>query len=115
MPPAKCQQLTFYTWAPQTHHHPQHHHKNEPHLANQPPPPEPAPKLRRISVNLRTTGGDCRHLVYKTLSEMFGQAELQKDFSWGDSYWNDGKVRLLTLNQLSVALILKKNSAERNF
>jgi hypothetical protein len=104
-PPAKCQQLIFYTWAPQQQHH-HHHQKNSHHVLTDPAQPEPAPKLRRIAVNLRTSGGDCRHLVYKTLTDMFGQADLATEFSWGDAYWSDGKVFFILLNfQVNFELI----------
>jgi hypothetical protein len=81
MPPAKNTPLTFYAWAP------------EKHVNASSGAATPAPKLRKIAVNLRTTGGDCRHLITKTLTDMFEQANVQPPvFSWGEAYWNDSNV-----------------------
>jgi hypothetical protein len=74
-PPAKSEMLVFYTWS------------------TAPKKESEAPKLRKISVNLRTSGGDCPNMVAKTLTDLFAQASVEPSvFTWDEGYWNNGKV-----------------------
>ena len=80
-PPAKSEMLVFYTWS------------------TAPKKESEAPKLRKISVNLRTSGGDCPNMVAKTLTDLFAQASVEPSvFTWDEGYWNNGKVHSMSLS-----------------
>ena len=47
-----------------------------------------SPQLRKIDFKLRTTGGDCKHLVQRQLVELFEIAGVSNPhFVWDDKFW----------------------------
>lgn len=43
--------------------------------------------VRTVQQVLRTTGGDCRRVVERALSDLFAQCGLPRAFRWGDGDW----------------------------
>ena len=43
--------------------------------------------LRQVAVLLRTTGGDCRRVVERSLADLFAQCGLPRAFRWGEGAW----------------------------
>ena len=43
---------------------------------------------RVVTQVLRTTGGDCRRVVERSLCDLFGQLGLPREFRWGDGDWD---------------------------
>mmetsp|Transcript_13139 Transcript_13139/g.43284 ORF Transcript_13139/g.43284 Transcript_13139/m.43284 type:complete len:305 (+) Transcript_13139:50-964(+) len=43
--------------------------------------------LVRVEHVLKTTGGDCRHVVQRSLSELFAKLGIERDFTWGEGAW----------------------------
>ena len=43
--------------------------------------------MRRLHTLLRTSGGDCKHMVQKTLAELFRKAGINDSWVWEENYW----------------------------
>mmetsp|Transcript_30828 Transcript_30828/g.37360 ORF Transcript_30828/g.37360 Transcript_30828/m.37360 type:complete len:389 (-) Transcript_30828:228-1394(-) len=47
--------------------------------------------MKRVGVTMKTTGGNCKNVVQKSLGELFHQCGIQRDFKWDDGFWEMGK------------------------
>jgi hypothetical protein len=47
----------------------------------------PEGTFRTVRLSLVTSGGDCRHVVERSLRKFFAEAGIAEDFKWGDEYW----------------------------
>lgn len=65
-PPASRQELTFYV-------------RDEQGVS--------AESVKTVMLTLVTTGGNCKRVVGRTLSEFFEQVGLPTEFEWDDKYW----------------------------
>ncbi|GAB5364504.1 hypothetical protein AAMO2058_000976200 [Amorphochlora amoebiformis] len=49
--------------------------------------------FKKVTLNISTTGGECKRIVGKGLSKFFVQFGLPDNFKWGDSFWKTPTIK----------------------
>eukprot|EP00298_Acanthocystis_sp_HF-20_P004277 c14620_g1_i1.p1 GENE.c14620_g1_i1~~c14620_g1_i1.p1 ORF type:complete len:213 (-),score=57.90 c14620_g1_i1:28-666(-) len=50
--------------------------------------------IRKLPVVLKTTGGNCQHVIKSTFQSMFARCGLPDDFEWDEAFWKENNTHL---------------------